>query len=81
MSMRIPSVVSDIGENKYIIDDGSDRFFASNEEKCAEKMTRVILDDSLTPKIGERGVLETRRKHCVETLAKIYVSRTQSVLE
>ena len=55
MSMGIPAVMSPVGVNKEIIDDGHNGFLAANNKAWEDKLTRLIESAELRKKIGQAG--------------------------
>ncbi len=62
MAMGIPVVASDVGENKYIIEDGVNGFLASNTEDWVRKLEILIRDESLRKRMGEAGLKTIQEK-------------------
>lgn len=62
MSLGIPSVISPVGVNVEIVEDGKNGFLASDNEKMYESLKCLLLDSELRKKIGLAGQ-ETIRNH------------------
>jgi len=61
MSLGIPPVLSPVGANKKLVNDGLEGFWAETEEDWYEKIEKLITDSSLRTDMGERA-----RKRIVE---------------
>lgn len=55
MSMGIPAVVSSVGFNKEIIEDGVNGFLANTNEEWVKKLSILIKDGKIRKKMGERA--------------------------
>lgn len=55
MSVGIPSVVSDAGPNRVIVEDGVSGYLAKTEDEWIEKLSKLIADSELRKRIGFAG--------------------------
>ena len=55
MSVGVPTVASNVGGNREIIQDGINGFLASNEEEWIEKLSLLITNSHLRQKLGAAG--------------------------
>ncbi len=55
MALRIPAVVSPVGVNVIIIDDGENGFLCSTLDEWEQSLTTLIRDTVLRKKMGESG--------------------------
>jgi glycosyltransferase involved in cell wall biosynthesis len=55
MALEVPTVMSAIGVNKDIIDDGVNGFLASSEEEWVQKLSLLIESEELRTKLGKAG--------------------------
>lgn len=55
MAMEIPAVMSPVGVNTEIIEDGINGFLATTEEQWIEKLSMLINEEGLRKKLGENG--------------------------
>ncbi len=52
MSIGVPAVVSDIGANKIIIQDGVNGFLAQTQDEWVQKLANLIEDSALRKRVG-----------------------------
>jgi len=55
MALGLPFVTSEIGENKYLIKEGQNGFFAKDYEEWIEKIEKLIRNRKLREKMGKQG--------------------------
>jgi len=55
MALRIPALVSAVGVNSSIIDDGKDGFLCSNAEEWEIALRKLIQEEKLREKMGANG--------------------------
>ncbi|HAB53772.1 MAG TPA: hypothetical protein DCE80_16615 [Ignavibacteriales bacterium] len=55
MSVGIPCVVSNVGTNSLIVNDGLNGFLAKTEDEWVEKLSRLMESQELRKKVGEAG--------------------------
>lgn len=73
MSMEIPTVASNIGENKYVINQGINGFLASTPEDWINHLSKLIEDSNLRKKIGKMGRKTILEKYSVRIIGdKLY---------
>jgi glycosyltransferase involved in cell wall biosynthesis len=73
MAMEIPTVMSPVGVNSEIIQDGENGFLASGEEEWIEKISLLIEDISLREKFGINGRKTIIEKYSVDAYRNIYL--------
>lgn len=66
MAAGIPVVCSPIGENKRIIQNGINGFFASGMKDWIEKLSLLIRDKSLREQMGRAGLNMVRKEYTTE---------------
>jgi glycosyltransferase involved in cell wall biosynthesis len=66
MSVGIPAVVSNVGMNKEIIQDGINGFLTVSEEEWIEKLSRLITDQRLRKEMGMRGRYAVEQAYSVK---------------
>lgn len=55
MALEIPTIMSPVGVNKEIIQDGENGFLATTEEEWIEKLSSLIEDERLRIQVGKAG--------------------------
>lgn len=55
MALEIPAVMSPVGVNTKIVDDGANGFLADNENEWIEKLSKLIESDELRKRLGSAG--------------------------
>lgn len=55
MGVAIPTVVSPVGINNQIIQDGENGFLAANTDEWYEKLKKLIVDENLRMTMGQKG--------------------------
>jgi glycosyltransferase involved in cell wall biosynthesis len=73
MSCEIPTVMSNVGVNKEIIQNGVNGFLASNEKEWFEVLCKLIEDEGLRKNIGSAGRKTVLEKYSVETNKEKYL--------
>lgn len=66
MALEIPTIMSPVGVNSDIIQDGVNGFLASSTEDWVEKMSLLIEDELLRKKIGKAGRETVKKDFSVE---------------
>ena len=66
MALGIPTIMSPVGVNKDIIQDGKNGFLASSKEEWIEKLSLLIENESLRTQLGEAGRKTVEKKYSVE---------------
>lgn len=80
MSLGQPAVLSDVGVNGEVIEDGVSGFLVKNEDEWVEKISRLIDDEALRKKIGEAGRQRAIEEYSVASLEKKYVELFNEVI-
>ena len=55
MALEIPTIMSPVGVNTEIIQDGENGFLAAHEDEWFEKLSKLIDDASLRQRLGKAG--------------------------
>lgn len=55
MALEIPTVMSPVGVNTEIIQDGENGFLANSDQEWIEKLSLLIESDALRIKLGKAG--------------------------
>jgi glycosyltransferase involved in cell wall biosynthesis len=67
MALGIPAVVSPVGVNKDIIEDGRTGLFASTEAEWASSLERLISDEKFRHTVGEAGRRTVEERYSVRS--------------
>ncbi len=73
MALAIPTIMSPVGVNKDIIQDGENGFLAETEDEWFEKLSQLIESSALRKKLGENGRKTIEEKYSVKANAPIYL--------
>jgi glycosyltransferase involved in cell wall biosynthesis len=73
MALEIPTIMSPVGVNSEIIQDGINGFLASGEEEWIEKLSRLIESKELREKIGKAGRKTVEEKYSIESQKNNYL--------
>jgi glycosyltransferase involved in cell wall biosynthesis len=79
MSMEIPTVMSPVGVNTEIIQEGINGFLASTEEEWIKKLTLLIEQPKLREKLGKAGRQTVIEKYSVESQKANYLNLLNSL--
>lgn len=74
MAIGIPTVISPVGVNVSIVNDGVNGFFANSPEEWKEKLKQLTEDRILRKKIGEKGIRTIADNYSVLTYKAIYLT-------
>ncbi len=80
MALGIPTIMSPVGVNKQIIEDGSNGFLASEEDTWFEKLSLLIDHPELRTRLGEAGRATVEEAYSVKANADKYSSVFEAVL-
>jgi len=81
MAMEIPTVMSAVGVNKEIIEDGSNGFLASTENEWIEKLSLLIESKELRDKFGVNGRKTVVEKYSVDSQKQHYLEYFNELLK
>ena len=73
MAIGIPLVTSYVGENKNLVKDGINGFFAKNSEEWVRRIEILIKDKKLREKIGKEGRKTIKKNYSSEITAKRFL--------
>jgi glycosyltransferase involved in cell wall biosynthesis len=79
MSVGVPAVVSRVGGNTEMIQDGVNGFLASKEEEWFEKLSLLIKNPELRRKIGLAGRKTVEQRYSVKVNAPKFIDIIQKV--
>ncbi|MCX2743395.1 glycosyltransferase [Mangrovivirga sp. M17] len=72
MALGIPTIMSPVGVNADIIEDGVNGFLAGDEDEWVEKISKLIEDGFLRTEVGENGEIIVKDKFSVESKKNTY---------
>lgn len=73
MAVGAPCVVSAVGRNREIVEDGVNGFLASSEDAWVEKLGRLLDDPRLRTQLGEAGRKTVEERFAVHRYVASYV--------
>jgi len=80
MALEIPTIMSPVGVNTEIIQDGVNGFLASSDEEWVEKLTLLIENPDLRQKLGKAGRQTVIEKYSVEANKHKYLEIFNGVI-
>lgn len=80
MALGIPSVMSPVGVNCEIIDDGVNGYLANSKSEWVEKLSMLIESEALRHKLGEQGRLTVEKDFSVNAWRDKYISYFEELL-
>jgi glycosyltransferase involved in cell wall biosynthesis len=81
MSLGIPAVLSPVGVNTEIVDDGINGFLADSEDQWVDRLSRLIEQPELRTAVGTRGRATVVARYSVASQKDRYVQYFREVLE
>lgn len=78
MALEIPTIMSPVGVNKDIIQDGENGFLASTQEEWIEKLSLLIENAALRKKMGKAGYETVKESYSVEANKEKWLQVFQS---
>lgn len=73
MALEIPTIMSPVGVNSEIIQDGVNGFLASTEDEWINKLTQLIESKELRQKVGKAGRKTVEEKYSIESQKTAYL--------
>jgi glycosyltransferase involved in cell wall biosynthesis len=73
MALGIPSIISPVGVNSEIIQDGKNGFLASDENEWVDKISKLIESPELRHELGVNGRQTVVDKYSVEAWKDVYL--------
>src|SRR5688572_24648311 len=73
MALGIPTIMSPVGVNSEIIQDGENGFLASSDEEWVNKLSLLIESFELRKKIGDAGRKTVEEKYSIHANGKLYL--------
>ena len=80
MSVGIPAVISAVGMNKDIIEDGVDGFLPLGEKQWVEVLSKLIENSELRSKIGANGRQKVVKNYSKESTKDTYLNLYKSLM-
>jgi glycosyltransferase involved in cell wall biosynthesis len=80
MSVGKPAVMSNVGMNRDIIENGVNGFLPVGQKQWVDVLSELIEDKSLRKKIGENGRKTVIDKYSKETVKKTYLDLYTSLM-
>jgi glycosyltransferase involved in cell wall biosynthesis len=80
MALEIPTVMSPVGVNTEIIQDGVNGFLASSEEEWVEKISLLVESPELRERLGKKGRTTVVEKYSVDAWKDTYVKYFNDLL-
>lgn len=80
MGLAVPAVLSSVGFNKDVIEDGVNGFLAATEAEWMDKLTRLIESKELRVQLGNAGRKTIEQRFSSQALSKTYLNIFQQVL-
>ena len=80
MGLEVPAVLSGVGMNKDIIEDGVNGFLALSENEGIDKLTLLIENRELREHLGKAGRKTIEQRFSAQALSPDYLHIFQSVL-
>ena len=81
MALEIPTIMSPVGVNTEIIDDGKNGFFATTDDEWFEVLCKLIDDEQLRKTIGKEGRKTIVERYSVNSQRETYLSLFERVVE
>ncbi len=78
MALEIPTIMTPVGVNSDIIQDGENGFLASSEEEWVEKLSLLIENKELRKKLGKAGRKTVEKDYSVEANKHKWLKAFQS---
>ncbi len=80
MALEIPAIMSPVGVNKEIINDGENGFLAYSEDEWFEKLSKLIESYELREKLGKKGRQTVIENYSFNSLKKTYLNYYKELL-
>ncbi len=73
MALSIPTIMSPVGVNKEIIQDGENGFLASTDDDWMDKLSQLVESSEMRKTMGEKGRQTVEKKYSVNALKNLYL--------
>ena len=81
MALEKPSVMSPVGVNNDIVEDGVNGFLASTDKEWVEKLSLLIESEELRQKIGKAGRDTILKDFSVDSQKEVLVNALENLLQ
>lgn len=81
MALGIPTVMSPVGVNSEIIQDGSNGFLARGEDEWVERLTRLVEDAELRRRLGAEAMRTVEERYSVNAWKDRYLELFTELIE
>ncbi len=81
MGLSVPAVMSPVGMNKDVVQDGVNGFLAADEKEWIEKLSLLIDNTELRKRLGKEGRKTVEENFSVQALESRYLQIINSVLK
>lgn len=81
MALEVPTIMSDVGVNSQIIEDGKNGLLASSEEQWIEKISQLIESFELRKKLGKEGRNTVIERYSMESQKATYIESFNELLK
>jgi glycosyltransferase involved in cell wall biosynthesis len=79
MALEIPTIMSPVGVNKEIIEDGVNGFLANTDDEWMTKISKLIESEALRQQIGAKGRETIIETYSVEANKEKYLNKIQDI--
>ncbi|OGZ42291.1 MAG: hypothetical protein A3F85_02080 [Candidatus Ryanbacteria bacterium RIFCSPLOWO2_12_FULL_44_26] len=81
MAVGVPPVVSPVGENVFVVENGKDGFLASSTDEWVNIFEMLLEDTALRNKIGKAGMEKVKNNYSHKTVLKRYATIVASLMQ
>jgi glycosyltransferase involved in cell wall biosynthesis len=81
MALETPTVMSPVGVNTNIVEDGRNGFLAVSEDEWFEKLSRLVESRELRERVGRAARATVIREYSVESQKWRYLEYLHEILE
>ncbi len=67
MACAVPAIISPVGENNYVIQDGQNGFLAKDKIEWCDKIKKIVFDQNLKIRLGATGQQTIKEKYSYES--------------
>jgi len=79
MALEIPTILSPVGVNTEIIQDGVNGFLATDEEEWIEKLSLLIESEELRKNLGIKARKTVIERYSIESQKEVYIKHFQQL--